>query len=326
MICSNCHQPLDDGAAFCGNCGQPVANNAAPSPQAPGQAVPPASPAMPQQPVVPTGPLAPQPQPQTNPVALSPSPAVVVNAMPPTATGAYDPTAIEPKKGEVKAIIGLILGIASVPGSIIPLLGLVLGIVAVVVASLSIRVKKVMAILAFVFAGIGIVISILLWIYAIAHDPRLHNQLSSNQQTVNTPCYKFDLSSSLKVTQNGCEINALNGSEGSASVALVIQTQNVPNLTASNLDQIAKEAGPSLASGASQGSGATATITSQYSGSFVGNPAYYFNIKDNRGDKSQAAMVYYDLANGDNTFLIIVASRNGTVDSISSLESNFAWK
>lgn len=183
-----------------------------------------------------------------------------------------------------------------------------------------------MAILALVFAGIGIVISILLWIYAIAHDPRLHNQLSSNQQTVNTPCYKFDLSSSLKVTQNGCEINALNGPEASASVALVLLTQNIPNLTASNLDQIAKQAGPSLLQGFSQGSGTTATMTSQYGGSFVGNPAYYFNFKDNKGDKGQAAMVYYNLADGDNTLMIVAGSQNGTVDSISSLESNFAWK
>ena len=79
------------------------------------------------------------------------------------------PVAAHSHPGETRAIIGLIVAILSVPGAIIPILGLVLAITGLVLGSLSIRFKRVLAILALVFAGLGLVLSILAWAYNVQH-------------------------------------------------------------------------------------------------------------------------------------------------------------
>ncbi|MCA9327268.1 zinc-ribbon domain-containing protein [Candidatus Saccharibacteria bacterium] len=141
MNCTNCGQPLDNGAAFCGNCGQQVAQ-AAVAPAAPN----PVNQQMPQ-------PTAPQPGP-----------------MPSQPAGGLPAYAIPAQQAQTKKpTLSLVFGILSLVLSIIPIFGLITATTAIV---LSNKAKKLapgsgLATAGLVLGIIGIVLSLAAWGYNI---------------------------------------------------------------------------------------------------------------------------------------------------------------
>ncbi len=217
MVCSNCHQPIEVGAAFCGNCGAPIMQAAAATggPAVPMVSAPQAAAPLPQ-PVapVPVAPVAAPMQP-TQPVTAQPPQPVgqsqfaqvyqnqaAVPAQPMTVgqPNAYVPAApigipsyavpiAGQQNSELKAAMALVCAILGIVGGLfIPILGIALGIAGFVLASLSKNShKKTLRLIAMIFASLAIVIGIASWAYAIAHDSRLTHKTNAATSSSSSP-------------------------------------------------------------------------------------------------------------------------------------------
>lgn len=158
MNCSNCGQPLDNGAAFCGNCGQAVQ-------QAPTPAVSPVSaPVNPAQPpaVIQNQAFVPE---QQTPVVAQPQIQTPVSQTGLPAYAVLQPEAAHTKKPS----ISLTLGIVSIIMSFLPIAGLAAGITAIVLSNKAKKItpKNGMATAGLVLGIIGIVFSLIAWGYNI---------------------------------------------------------------------------------------------------------------------------------------------------------------
>lgn len=325
MNCSNCGRPLDPGAAFCGNCGQPVdaaATTQAAQPQQ-AQPQPAAAPAQTVPAQAAPAPIAPAPgvqPPMGGPAA--PQPAMAAGGVPAYATA----PATHP--GEVKAIIGLIAGILSIPGALIPIAALVLGVVGVVLGSITLHLKKLLAVLALIFGGVGIILGVIAWVYNIQHDPRLHH-LSSATSLVTTPCYSVNLSKDLHVkgSTDTCNIQAMNGSDLThSSVVLDFHGASEPALNSSNLATAAEKVAPTLLQSINTSQSVRKyKLDSQNSGEFAGEPAYFYNVSAPDGTHGEIALVLHSAANGDNAFEIDEFVLNDKVN-LDDLASNWTWR
>lgn len=177
MNCSQCGNELDQGAAFCGNCGAQIAAQPAPSVSQPPVTQPPVAPQPPQfqqpspqpaysAPIIasaaqPQPPLPPQP---VMPIAPQPAAVVAASVAQPQSVNTVPAYAVPHGNSSAKPIVGLVIGILAPLLCLIPIVGFVLGIVAIVLGSLSLKLKKGMAIAAIVLGAIGVVLAILLWI------------------------------------------------------------------------------------------------------------------------------------------------------------------
>jgi hypothetical protein len=365
MNCPNCGQTLDAGAVFCGNCGQAIASvSMPPTPVAP---VAFSQPVMQQQPaaIVPD-----QIQPQvvepvigaqitpsvtqptvmpTQQVLQNPAPAASFSmpspgfAPPAFATSGSVPAYAMPgqipthQKGEVRAIIGLIIAVLALPATLIPILGLALGITGIVLGSLSLHTKKVLGILAMIFGILAVLISLALWGYLISKDQSLKHgttttssnsssSLSGSLQSVDTPCYSLQMSAALHVatTAGSCAIKAMDGDTAAASTIVYdIESFAEPSLNSTNFNKSIEAAVPTLLSGASS-STRTYTLTDQHGGSFAGEQAYFVTANSNQNTTLSTVSVLHSASNGDNFFTVAVGG-TGSVD-ISGIESSFNWK
>lgn len=349
MNCPKCGQPITQGAAFCGNCGQalaqPVVSSPAP-PQAPAQVVQPQQTAQ----VAPTQPVTTNPPVPQTPAVQNPSTiaqvyanqpnvptATVSNFTPPAGVGAANtmgampayaatPINTDEHAGEVKAIIGLILGVIGIPASIIPILGLILGVTGLVLSTIARSThKRPLTIFGIVFSSLAILAALALWVYAIAHDPLLHKNdgststSSANLVSVSTPCYVVKIDGGLNnYKPSGCGFNAASTNE-----EFTVEGQSNPNVNSSNLDQVGQQALNEAASNTSS------TVDSEQAGQFAGSPAYIATLSgggSNAGKSMISALVFHPTSNGDNLFLVIhVVSGTGS-PSFGSLESTWQWK
>lgn len=311
MNCPRCGQPVEQGAAFCGNCGQALAV-ASPTP-----APVPTTPTVPQ-------PGAPQVPPQATQPVVSAAPAAVAPVVPGSAPmPAY---AVPHQKGETKAIIGLISGVLSIPGAILPIAGFVLGITAVVTSSMSMQVKRKLAILGLIFGILGILLSIAATVYNLQH--RGDASLSSKTQTISTSCYDAKISVDLKADNNSadsCDLRAMNGETiGKSTIVEEISNSLESEVTPSNFVTLAKRVTPSLVEEASSGA-RKFTLTNEHAGTFAKEAAYFVTMKANDGATAEFVSVLHNAPNGNNLFVFFEARVHGDAN-LSDLEANFNWK
>ena len=327
MNCPKCGQLLDPGAVFCGNCGQPMAVSQALQPTPPV-----VSPVGVPAPAPLQGPVLPGSVPPVAPVAPLPQSFGV-----PVVTGAPTPMPMVPAyaapgldhrhPGEKQAIIGLVLAVLSMPGALIPIVGFVFSIAAVVLASLTLRLRKTLAVLALVFAGIGLILSILVVIYNIKHLNAPSTKLSSTTQSVDTICYSAELSKDLKITKAGgnCDLKALNASTAAASsVGYIISGTSSPTVTESNFAAGAANNAQALLDAMSQ-SDEVFTIQRQQSDTFGGKPAYVISADSDKGRSVDIALVLNSAPNNQNLFFIANITLGGDA-SLESLADSFVWK
>jgi fumarate reductase subunit D len=330
MICQNCHQPVEQGAAFCGNCGQAlyipqVQSVAAPATanSVPGQFTPPIAPT-------------PPPSSQQKVPAMPMQPTTVPQPPAPAGTGvpAYAMTPVAAHPHDAKALYSLLAGIfGTLSALFVPVLAVVLGILGIVFGTMSRQSnKRMLSTVGIVFSVIAILAGLASWAYAIDHQKdKQKTSKALNEGPVNTvadlstPCYTVNFVDRLNTTGGGdiCDIKAYNADtfEESTTVykVLAVKSQNV---TASNFTQIAKQALekdiktnlPDF------------TIDSQRVAAFAGSPAYTITATDkDSGIAFIETAVYKPVKNGENIF-IIVHGINGDKADLSLIEAKWRWK
>lgn len=325
MNCSQCNQPLDEGATFCGNCGTPIAASvgvaATASPPAPNVQAPVANAAPPPTPVA---------QPQPAPVQPPGGQMGGVFGPPTGSVPAYAVPKPGAQKGENRAVVGLVLAILGLPGAIIPILGLILGITGVVLGSLSLKVKKTVAVLSLVFGILAILVSLGLWIWAIMEISKEGPNLSSKLKTVETPCYSVDLSEDLIVDnlEGSCALTATdNESATLAKVAYVIEPGYIEGVNEGNFASQAKNEGvPAALKGSSIG-GEEFKLQSESSTSFAGKSAYLASAKSDGTNATSfdLVFVYNNSSTSYNVFSVVHAVQGSGAD-VMKLADNFHWK
>lgn len=190
MKCNQCGNDIEQSAKFCGSCGQPVMTTAPPPQQS---TIPPQSPQPPTQQPIPvqqnqqvqqTQP----PQPQTNNFATGYAQAATLpaqlpqNAQPAMAgnTGAAPAYPVASNNGG-KAVASLILAVLAIPGTLIPIIGLVLGVLAVIFGTLSTKSpRRGLAIGGTVVGIIAVILSLMVFAYALSNPPKSNNAYGSN--------------------------------------------------------------------------------------------------------------------------------------------------
>src|SRR5665213_771868 len=320
MICSNCHQPTDDGAVFCGNCGQPL--------QAPAAAQPPS-------------PIAQVMNNQPPPGNLQPPklPAVATGTSG-TATSlpAYALAKPGQHSGETKALLSVILGVAGIVGALffIPM-GLAFGIAGLVMGTMShSSSKRGLSTAGLVFSSLAILVSLGFWTYAVRHDPRFSQTNSSKAasgvtapaaaaSSISTPCYTADFVNELNVSNNAdsCDMNAYNGKtiDSSSNVykvyadtSQIVTAQTFTGVFKAALEKDVKSNLPGF------------TIDSEQSATFAGSPAYIINTSEKSQDVAVVeAAVLHPVGSGENVFILVHAVNGQTAD-LTTLEAQWQWK
>ena len=274
MNCTKCGRPLDPGAVFCGNCGQAVSTQAVST--APAGA---------------TNQNNESAQNQSN----NTSPAYAI------------PVAIN-KKAETKVIIGLIVGILSVPAALIPIAGFVLGITGVILSTTSYKnYKHAMTIVAVVFSSIGILLSILAFAYNITH-------LAGT--SISTQCFTTAINNNTSpptVDSNNCTMSS-NGI-------------NKFKVDSDNISGVSDATAQSAFSTALQDTASTnnITVTSKGNITFHGATAYYLSGKNSTGESVYVVMAYKP-TNGKNIFIMSRSGASSTISNLGVMDSKWNWK
>ena len=275
MNCTKCGRPLDPGAVFCGNCGQAV------SPQA----VSPVPAGAPNQNNAPA-------QNQSN----NTSPAYAI------------PAAIN-KKAETKVIIGLIVGILSVPAALIPIAGFILGIAGLILSTTSYKnYKHAMTIVAVVFSSIGILLSILAFAYNVTH-------LAGT--SVATKCFTTSINnndSSPTVDSDKCTMSSTGINK------FLVDSDQI-----AGVDEATAQ--PAFST-ALQESASTnnLTITSKGNTTFHGAPAYYVSGTASNGESGYLLMAYKPESNGKNVLVLTRSAQNSKISNLGIMDSKWNWK
>jgi hypothetical protein len=301
MNCPHCGQPVEAGAAFCGNCGQALQATPQPAP-GPASISPNSNQSL-------AGPAATVPAATTGGIVASASP-----------TPSAASPAVPVNRGEMRALIGLIIGVLSIPGALIPIVGCALGIASVVLATMSMQVKRKIAILSLVFGGLGIVLSIILFVYVSTLSQTL---VGGSQQTVDTPCFSVKVNDKLHIsnTAGSCSLEAYNGtSMQTSTLGLVTAAYDKPSITSSNFETSLHEFSTLL------GSSGELRIDSDHAGTFADSPAHYYEATSSNGAKGEIAMVYHETpSTAQNIFLIECFVKDGN-PKLAPLEKVFSWK
>lgn len=316
MNCEKCGQPIDPGATFCGNCGQPVAHTAPTAAPAPSQTV--------VSQVMANGPT------PTTPAFSTPSAGVAGGgavAMPSYAT---QPVATG-NKAEVLGIIGLIVGILGIPGSLIPILGLALGITGVVLSTISrSKSKRLLSLLGIIFSCLAILTAIAAFTYAVeknAHNnaPVASTGASSNQSSsavVSTPCYSFDrihgMGSNTQI--NGCAFTTTPGTIG--TVDFDVGANYSAGLTAQNLSAEAMQGYENMLNNSE-----FKNATKPQKTTFAGSPAYEWDVQaPTNNEYLLNAVVYNTTYPHDNLYVIVYGQFGSQPTSFGAIESSWQWK
>ncbi|MBC7581258.1 hypothetical protein H7097_00120, partial [Aeromicrobium sp.] len=311
MQCPRCQKPINPGAVFCGNCGFALAIS--PTPQGINQTLnpyigsqplttpsvyyqPPStqyaqsdlvnevqpqtnsdtlSPPSTAEPVPPNvQPIAPLPQ--ALPLAAYQQPYQVAAGLPPQpVVPGYGPLpAIQDHSG--KAIASFVLGILALPGSLLPIVGITFAVLAIVFGSLSVHsVRKALAIIGMIMAGIALMTSIFFWVNSAQNLAEKRKNgvpiatiSSAATESLSTPCYSLKIPKGMKITQTAgnCTFLASDANRGEQIQVKVLQ---VPQLTLANLSTAAKADAVNVVGAIPGGS-----IVSQKASTFAESPAF----------------------------------------------------
>lgn len=248
----------------------------------------------------------------------------------------------EQHKTETKAMIALILGILSIPGAIVPLVGLVLATSAFILAAISRPklVKKRMATLAFVFAGIGLLATAAAFAY---NFNTLRNQAAGNNsgetsgiapadadaasgvsgKVADTACYSVVIPDfpTVDTVADSCSFEAYNKSSMTTSTdGLLVSAISNPEVTEAKLKQVGEQIADEYVASGYQG----VKVASQGLGTVLDSPAYI--IKANfDGGKIHMAVVLHPTAHGENVFIMVHATESGEAD-IAKFTKSWEWR
>lgn len=311
MNCPRCSEAVEPAAVFCGNCGQTLKADAVSEADA-------------------DAPVSGQ-----TPVADAAPAVTAASSLP-----AYAIANPAQQKAENKAMAALIFGVLALPGALIPFLGLTLAVTAIVLSTVarSAMHKKLMSTLAIVFASLGLVASIGVFIYGVQHYQAAQSgggQVNADGSVVSaagagerlaTPCYSVSMISALRTVDNAagsCSAQAFNDNTLDASSnALVVEAVKQEKFTAENFAEMAKTfAGSYMADSLPD-----FTVTAQSTGVFAGSPAYTVDAKKNGQNTTiQLALVYRPVANGESLFILAHAIDNGQA-GLEDFEKTWIWK
>lgn len=247
-------------------------------------------------------------------------------------------------KAHTRAIVGMVLGILSIPGAIVPFLGMVLAGVAALLSTTSRAkmVKKTTATLGVVFAAIGLVASIGAYAYNYQQLAKERNgssvssSSSSSDQSaagtsaasgvskeVDTPCYKATLPEmkSSDASATSCNFTASDGTTPSGGhYAISVEAVTNSSLNATNISAVGKQLADSYLKTAVP----DFQVTSQQTGTFANSPAYV--IHGTKGTLSmEMSLVYHPTAHGENAFVVVGAKDSGEVDN-TAFGKAWEWK
>jgi hypothetical protein len=315
MECPNCHQPVEDGAAFCGNCGQPISVPISPTITSPiAQVV------------------------QNTEAATNQSVAPPLIAIGATGLHGVVPTyaiATPAERGaETKTLLTILAGIVGLVGALfIPLIALVLGIFGLVVGTTAhvhgrrwpLRVGLVLSILA-LLAGLGS------WAYAVEHDSRIdkeaaaqNNAPSTLAASLSTPCYSTNFVDRLNIknSHGSCDMTAFNGQNPDSSTdAYKVYATNNPALSVSGFTTLAKQAIEKDIQTSLPGF----VIDNERVTGFAGSPAYAVTANNkSQGVAVIETAVYHPVKAGENVFIMVHATTGSSAD-LSILEAQWQWK
>ena len=326
MICPNCHQTTEDGAAFCGNCGQSLQPAAA----APPDQVPP-------QPQSPIEQVISQPGPDN---ISAPGASLAVASTNGAAAGVPSYALVKPgqHRGETKALLAVLLGIGGIIGALffIPI-GLALGITGLVMGTMSRSgAKRGLSTAGLVFSSAAILASLAFWTYAIRHDPRFSQSTASNKahgitapavatSDISTPCYSAGFVDKFNISNNtdSCDMSAFNGTTlDNSTNAYKVYADTSQTVTPQDYAAIFKQALEKDVHNSLPGF----SVDSEKSGNFAGSPAYMINTSDKaHGVAVVEAAVLHKAGPGENVFVLVHAVNGRTAD-LTTLESEWQWK
>jgi hypothetical protein len=298
ITCSNCGEPLENGAAFCGNCGHPIA--------AAGSGAN-----------------------QLGPGSLAV--AAATGGIPSYAVPVAGRQTSEKKAG--MALVMAALGI--VGGFFIPLVGIGLGLAGLVLATLSRAiVRRRLSLAGIIMSILAVLVGLGSWADVIKNDPRfIHGVVTPavtktggpavTAQNLITPCYSVTFASKLNIqNDNGsCNMSAYNGAtlDNSSDAYKVYGTTSA--ISSAGFESLAKQA---IENDVHENL-ATFTITQEKSGQFAGSPAYYVTASNGQGVSVVEAAVLHVTSNGDNFFVFVHAANASTID-LNELQANWHWE
>lgn len=320
MDCSNCHQPLENGAAFCGNCGHPVASSAQfqslnKSNTTISNALTAAH--------------------QIDAAEITSIGAPMVSA----ATGnsnlpAYAVPLAGQQRDHMRAAVALVCGILSLIGSLfMPLIGVVLAICGIILGTMSRRyAKHTIGLVSILISSLGLVAGIASWVYVVSHDPRIAQKDTSNKtnnsaivsaNAVSTPCYEVSLPRQLHVQNpsGSCNMNAFDGENLDTSTTAYKVFATTAAVTNAAFAELAKSAlEKDITSSAPD-----FTISKETVGTFSGNPAYIVTATNGKGVTLMEAAVLHSNT-GDNNLFVLVYATTDKIVNLQSFEKGWQWK
>jgi hypothetical protein len=226
---------------------------------------------------------------------------------------------------ENKAWLSLLFGLVGIVGALfLALAGLALGIVGLVFGTMSRSgTKRGLSTAGLAVSSLAVLAGLGVWVYAINHNPRFHNETASSAapgitaptvsaSSLTTPCYSAGFVDKLNVSNSNssCDMSAFNGPTlSSSSNAYKVYASQSTTATADNFTSLAKPA-----------------IEKEQASQFAGSPAYVVNTSDKiSGVAVIEAAVLHKVGNGDNVFILVHAVNGKTAD-LNVIEAEWQWQ
>lgn len=333
MNCQNCHELLEQGAAFCGNCGYPVQ---APAPVVPQNVTPPTPAIESPQPIQPDAPVDQPPAPvlPPTPTPIAPSAPGVAGVAP--GIPSYALTTPKQHAGETPALLAVIFGVIGIVGSgfLIPIVGFAFGIAGLCAGTVASRIaRRRLTVIGLIIAALAIVAGFASLVYNAEHDKNTAPNAQTGQSTtssrvaskLSTPCYTFNLIDQYNVSNSAgsCDATAYNGQsfENSTDIYKIVATK-AGSAAAGTFTQLAKQAIDSDVKNNLPGF----VISSEGPASFAGSLAYTVYAANKGQDTAVVETgVLHQTTNGYNVFDILHAI-NGSNVNLQALEAQWQWK
>ncbi len=323
MNCSNCHQPVEIGAAFCGNCGQALQPTALDQ-SAPAQVVSPIS-------VVMQNSQAPGTVETVLPVAP-----LAVTGVPAVVAGVPSYALANPAQhsGETKALLALLFGIGGLIGCLfMALLGLAFGIGGIVMGTMSrSSTKRGLSTAGIIVSSLALVSGLAVWAYTFNHASAVHRRAAASSHApsvaaadLSTPCYSVGFVDTLNVSNSSgsCTMNAYNGSTLSTSTnAYKVYANKAPIKDEVAFNSVAKTAVDKDIKDSLPGF----SVDSEQAARFAGSPAYILHATDKVHNIAIVeAAVLHKTATTDNVFILVHVTVDKTAN-LNTMEAQWQWK